>query len=164
YNQFNGFPCCASTELLGILRNEWGFKGYVVSDCWAISDYYTFQGFSKDAAEASAVSVKAGTDLNCGASYPHLREAVERGLISEKEIDVSVKRLFNARFKLGMFDSEKEVAFAQIPFSANTSKENNALALEAAQKSIILLKNENETLPLSKEIKNITVIGPNADN
>jgi beta-glucosidase len=164
YNQFNGFPCCASTELLGILRNEWGFKGYVVSDCWAISDYYTFQGFSKDAAEASAVSVKAGTDLNCGSSYPHLREAVERGLISEKEIDVSVKRLFNARFKLGMFDSEKEVAYAQIPFTANTSKENDALALEAAQKSIILLKNENETLPLSKEIKTIAVIGPNADN
>lgn len=164
YNQFNGFPCCASTELLGILRNEWGFKGYVVSDCWAISDYYTFQGFSKDAAEASAVSVKAGTDLNCGASYPHLREAVERGLISEKEIDVSVKRLFNARFKLGMFDSEKDVAYAQIPFSANTSKENDALALEAAQKSIILLKNENKSLPLSKEIKTIAVIGPNADN
>ncbi len=164
YNQFNGFPCCASTELLGILRNEWGFKGYVVSDCWAISDYYTFQGFSKDAAEASAVSVKAGTDLNCGASYPHLREAVKRGIITENEIDVSVKRLFNARFKLGMFDSEKEVAYAQIPFSANTSKENNALALEAAQKSIILLKNDNETLPLSKEIKTIAVIGPNADN
>ncbi len=164
YNQFNGFPCCASTELLGILRNEWGFKGYVVSDCWAISDYYTFQGFSKDAAEASAVSVKAGTDLNCGASYPHLREAVKRGIITENEIDVSVKRLFNARFKLGMFDSEKEVAYAQIPYSVNTSKENNALALEAAQKSIILLKNDNKTLPLSRDIKTVAVIGPNADN
>lgn len=164
YNQFNGFPCCASTELLGILRNEWGFKGYVVSDCWAISDYYTFQGFSKNAAEASAVSVKAGTDLNCGASYPHLKEAVEQGLITENEIDVSVKRLFKARFKLGMFDSEKEVKYAQIPFSANTSKENDALALEAAQKSIILLKNEKETLPLSKELKTLAVIGPNADN
>ena len=164
YNQFNGFPCCASTELLGILRNDWGFKGYVVSDCWAISDYYTFQGFSKNAAEASAVSVKAGTDLNCGASYPHLREAVKQGIITENEIDVSVKRLFTARFKLGMFDSEKEVAYAQIPFSVNTSKENDVLALEAAQKSIILLKNENEILPLSKETKTIAVIGPNADN
>ena len=164
YNQYNGYPCCASTELMDILRKEWGFKGYVVSDCWAISDFYTFQGFSKDAAEASAVSVKAGTDLNCGASYPHLIEAVKRGLIKEDEIDVSVKRLFTARFKLGMLDNEKQVAYAQIPYSVNCSEENRKLALEAAQKSIILLKNENETLPLSKGIKTIAVIGPNADN
>ncbi|HSH19918.1 MAG TPA: glycoside hydrolase family 3 C-terminal domain-containing protein, partial [Draconibacterium sp.] len=131
---------------------------------WAISDFYKFQGFSKDAAEASAVAVKAGTDLNCGNSYPHLKEAFKRGIITEDEIDVAVKRLFIARFKLGMFDSEKEVPYAQIPFSVNTSKENDLLALEAAQKSIVLLKNENETLPLSKSIKKIAVVGPNADN
>ncbi len=164
YNQFRDFPCCASPELFNILRNEWGFNGYVVSDCWAISDFYRFQDFSKDAAEASAAAVKAGTDLNCGSSYPHLKEAYERGIITEEEIDVAVKRLFTARFKLGMFDSEEEVAYAQIPFSVNASKEHDKLALEAAQKSIVLLKNENEILPLSKSIKRIAVVGPNADN
>jgi beta-glucosidase len=164
YNQFFGYPCCASPELFHILRNEWDFQGYVVSDCWAISDFYTFQNFSKDAAEASAVAVKAGTDLNCGNSYPHLDKAIERGLINENEIDVAVKRLFTARFKLGMFDNEKTVPYAQIPFSVNCSEANSKLALEAAQKSIVLLKNNKETLPLSKDIKTIAVIGPNADN
>jgi len=164
YNQFRDFPCCASPELFRILRTEWGFQGYVVSDCWAISDFFKFQNFSKDAAEASAVAVKAGTDLNCGNSYPHLKEAFERGIITEDELDVSVKRLFTARFKLGMFDSDKEVTYAQIPFSVNCSEANSKLALEAAQKSIVLLKNNKEILPLSKDIKTIAVIGPNADN
>ncbi|HYQ56355.1 MAG TPA: glycoside hydrolase family 3 C-terminal domain-containing protein [Draconibacterium sp.] len=164
YNQFRGFPCCASNELYGILRNEWGFDGYIVSDCWAISDFYTYQGFSEDAAEAAAVAVKAGTDLNCGSSYRHLTKAVERGLITEEEIDVAVKRLFIARFKLGMFDPEEDVAYAQIPFSVNTSKENDTLALEAARKSIVLLKNDNEILPVSKNIETLAIIGPNADN
>ena len=164
YNQFRGVPCCASDELIGILRNDWGFDGYIVSDCWAISDFYTFQDFSEDAAEAAAAAVKAGTDLNCGTSYHHLTEAVERGLITEDEIDVAVKRLFTARFKLGMFDPDEEVAYAQIPFSVNTSKENDELALEAARKSIVLLKNQGKTLPLSKDIKTLAVIGPNADN
>ncbi len=170
YNQFRDYPCCASPELENILRNEWGFKGYVVSDCWAVSDFYKFQGFSKDAAEAAAIAVKSGTDLNCGVSYPHLSAAVERGIITEDEIDVAVKRLFTARFKLGMFDSDEEVPYAQIPFSVNTSKENSDLSLEAAQKSIVLLKNarlpgqEKDILPLSKDIKTIAVIGPNADN
>ena len=164
YNQFRGYPCCASPDLFHILRNEWGFQGYVVSDCWAISDFYMFQTFSKDAAEASAAAVKAGTDLNCGVAYAHLPEAVKRGLISEDEIDVAVKRLFMARFKLGMFDSDKDVAYARIPFSVNTSKENANLALEAARKSIVLLKNKEQVLPLSKDIKTLAVIGPNADN
>ncbi|QIA08316.1 glycoside hydrolase family 3 protein [Draconibacterium halophilum] len=164
YNQFKGVPCCASNELYSILRNDWGFDGYIVSDCWAISDFYTFQDYSEDAAEASAVAVKAGTDLNCGNSYRHLIEAVERGLITEKEIDVAVKRLFKARFKLGMFDPKEDVAYAQIPFSVNTSAENNRLALEAARKSIVLLKNKDNTLPLSTDIKTLAVIGPNADN
>ena len=164
YNQFRGYPCCANPILENILRNEWGFKGYVVSDCWAVSDFYEFQGYSADAAEAAAIAVKNGTDLNCGASYPHLGEAVERGLIDEKQIDVSVKRLFTARFKLGMFDPDDMVPYAQIPFSVNCSKENDELALEAAQKSIILLKNGNDILPLAKNVGKIAVIGPNADN
>lgn len=164
YNQFRDYPCCANPELENILRSEWGFKGYVVSDCWAISDFYKFQGFSKDAAEAAAIAVKSGTDLNCGSSYPHLMEAYERGIIEEKDLDVAVKRLFTTRFKLGMFDSDEDVPYAQIPFSVNTSKENAALSLEAARKSIVLLKNETNILPLSKNIKKIAVIGPNADN
>ncbi len=104
YNQFRDYPCCANPELMHILRREWGFKGYVVSDCWAISDFYAFQDFSKDAAAAAAIAVKNGTDLNCGNSYPHLKEAYNKGLITEDELDVAVKRFFTARFKLGMFD------------------------------------------------------------
>lgn len=164
YNQFHGIPCCASPELLdNILRKEWGFKGYVVSDCWAISDFYTFQNYSKNAEEASAVAVKAGTDLNCGVSYSHLKNAYDQGLITEDELDVAVKRLFTARFKLGMFDGDKD-PYSRIPYAVNCSDENNQLALEAARKSIVLLKNENNILPLSKDIKTIAIIGPNADN
>ncbi|MBN2765151.1 MAG: glycoside hydrolase family 3 C-terminal domain-containing protein, partial [Paludibacteraceae bacterium] len=164
YNQFRNYPCCASPDLFHILRDEWGFKGYVVSDCGAISDFYAFQGFSKDAAEASAAAVKAGTDLNCGSSYKSLPESFKRGLISDDELDISVKRLFMARFKLGMFDPDSEVKYAQIPFSVNTSKANDELALEAAQKSIVLLNNKKGILPLSKDIRRLAVIGPNADN
>lgn len=171
YNQYKGDPCCANPFLLGeVLRKEWGFDGYVVSDCWAISDFYEFQKYSKDAAEASAAAVRAGTDLECGASYPALKEALKRGLISETDLDVSVKRLFTARFKLGMLDPAEKVAYANIPFSVITTGINSALAKEAALKSIVLLKNarlpgqDKNILPLSKKIKTLAVIGPNADN
>jgi beta-glucosidase len=163
YNQYKGLPCCAHPYFDGILRKEWGFSGYVVSDCWAVSDFFMFQDFSANAAEASAAAVKGGTDLNCGSSYPHLVTAVEQNLIEEKEIDVAVRRLMTARFKLGMFDPDEVVPYAQIPFSVNTSGEHAELALEAARKSIVMLKND-QTLPLSKEIKKLAVIGPNADN
>jgi beta-glucosidase len=164
YNQFRDHPACANPYLYRILREDWGFEGYIVSDCWAISDFFKFQGYSSDAAEASAVAVKVGTDLNCGNSYPHLGEAVKRGIISESDLDVSVSRLFEARFRLGMFDPVEKVSYAQIPFSVNTSDRHTTLAREAAQKSIVLLKNENNILPLSREVKTIAVIGPNADN
>jgi beta-glucosidase len=164
YNLFREKPCCANPYLFSILRGEWGFKGYVVSDCGAISDFYTHQKTAKDAAEAAAMAVKAGTELNCGNTYPHLIEAVKRGIITEEEISKAVSRLFLARFKLGMFDPDEKVPFSKIPYSANCSDENNYLAREAARKSIILLKNDRNTLPLSKELKKIAVIGPNADN
>ena len=164
YNQFREYPCCANPMLNKILRKDWGFKGYVVSDCWAISDFYNYQNFSEDAAAASAVAVKNGTDLNCGNSYPHLAEAIDKGLISEEVIDVAVKRLYMARFKLGMFDPEEIVPYAQIPVTVNTSGKHAQISLEAAQKSIVLLKNGNNVLPLSKNIKKLAVIGPNADN
>jgi len=164
YNQFRDHPACANPYLYQILRDDWGFEGYIVSDCWAINDFFKFQGYSKDAAEASAVAVIAGTDINCGNSYPHLGEALNRGLITESELDVAVKRLFTARFKLGMFDPEEKVAYARIPFSANCSDVHNSLAREAALKSIILLKNENNLLPLSPAIRTLAVVGPNAGN
>jgi beta-glucosidase len=164
YNMFRDYPCCANPILFGILRKEWGFKGYVVSDCGAISDFYKFTHFAKDPAEAAADAVKAGTDLECGVDYKNLGEAVKRGLLTEEDINVAVKRIFTARLKLGMFDPDEIVPYAQIPFFVNCSDYNNSLSRDAARKSIVLLKNEKNILPLSKEIKTIAVIGPNADN
>jgi beta-glucosidase len=164
YNQFRGHPACANDELYGILRNEWGFEGYIVSDCWAVSDFYTFQGYAKDPAEAAAQAVRAGTDLECGVDYSHLMESFRRGLITEAEIDRAVKRIMTARFRLGMFDPDSIVEYAQIPYTANCSDYNRSLAREAARESIVLLKNENNILPLQNDIKTIAVIGPNADN
>ncbi|HPM88187.1 MAG TPA: glycoside hydrolase family 3 C-terminal domain-containing protein [Bacteroidales bacterium] len=165
YNMFRDFPCCANPILYGILRDEWGFKGYIVSDCGAINDFHRFTKFAKDAAEASAQAVKAGTDLECGSDYKNLMTAYERGLLTETDIDVAVKRIFTARFKLGMFDPDDMVPYARIPYFVNCSDYNNTLARKAAQKSIVLLKNQNSVLPLDKEkIKTIAVIGPNADN
>ena len=164
YNRTNGEPCCANTHLLGdTLRGEWGFNGYVVSDCGAIDDIYKRHNFLKTAEEASALAVKRGTDLECGESYKALVNAVKQGLISEAEIDRAVKRLFDARFRLGMFDPPETVPYSKIPFSANDSPEHRQLALDAARESIVLLKNENNTLPLRKNLKSIAVIGPNAD-
>jgi len=164
YNMFRDYPCCANPILYGILRNEWGFKGYIVSDCWAISDFYKFTHFAKDADEAAAQAVKAGTDLECGVDYKNLVEAVNRGLLTEADIDVAVKRIFTARLKLGMFDPDEMVPYAQIPFFVNCSDYNNSLARQAERESVVLLKNDKNILPLSKNIKTIAVIGPNADN
>jgi beta-glucosidase len=164
YNRFRDYPCCANPVLYKILRDDWGFEGYIVSDCWAVSDFWQSHGFSKDAAEAAAAAVKAGTDLECGVDYANLLTAVKRGIISENDIDLSVRRLFTTRFKLGMFDPDDKVPYAKIPFSVNCSDKNNSLARKAAQESIILLKNADNILPLSKETKTIAVIGPNADN
>ena len=163
YNRLHGQACCASTELSGILRNEWGFKGYVVSDCWAISDIWQSHKVAKDEAEAAALAVKQGTDLECGDTYKALPEAVKRGLLTEKDIDVSVGRLMTARMKLGMFDPDEKVAYAQIPFSVNDNPAHDYLARVAARESIVLLKNSNKTLPLKKTFSRIAVIGPNAD-
>jgi beta-glucosidase len=164
YNMFRDYPCCANPILFNILRNEWGFKGYVVSDCGAISDFHSFMKFSKDAAEASAQAVKAGTDLECGSDYRRLTTAVERGILTEADIEVSLKRVLTARFKLGMFDPDELVPYSQIPYFVNCSDFNNSLSRQAARESIVLLKNEANILPLKKEIKSIAVIGPNADN
>jgi len=171
YNRTNGEPCCASPTLLDrILRKEWGFGGpsgleaYVVSDCGAIRDIHAHHKVVETAAEAAALAVNAGCDLNCGAAYPALLDAVEQGLISEDAIDRAVRRLFTARFRLGMFDPPEQVEYAQIPYEVNDSSQHRALALQAARESIVLLKNERGLLPLRKDLESIAIIGPNADD
>jgi len=163
YNRTNGEPACANKRLFEILRREWRFGEHVVSDCAAIEDIWKHHRFVKTEAEASAIAVKSGTDLTCGREYKTLVQAVRDGLISEAEIDVAVKRLMVARFRLGMFDPPELVKYAQIPYSANDTPAHRALSLEAAHKSIVLLKNADGTLPLKKDIGTIAVIGPNAD-
>lgn len=163
YNRFRGDACCGSSFLIQkILRDEWGFKGLMVSDCWAVPDMYNYHKIVGSAKEASAIAVQAGTDLECGNAYPSLEDAVKQGLISETELDISVKRVFEARFRLGMFDPPEMVPFSNL--IKYDTPENKALALEAARKSIILLKNENNILPLKKDIKRIAVLGPNAND
>jgi len=164
YNRLYGEACCSSNRLLTtILRKEWGFNGYVVSDCGAIDDIYKHHKIVATPDEAGALAVKAGCDLECATTYEHLKEAVAKKIITEKEIDVAVKRLFTARFKLGMFDPPEMVKYTKIPYSVVDTKEHQVLALEAARKSIVLLKNENDLLPLKKNIRTLAVIGPNAD-
>jgi beta-glucosidase len=166
YNAFRTQPCCASDILMNdILRNQWGFDGYVTSDCWAIDDFFKNHKTHPDAASASADAVFHGTDIDCGTdAYKALVDAVKQGKITEAQIDVSVKRLFMVRFQLGMFDPVSMVKYAQTPDSVLESKEHAAHALKMAQQSIVLLKNEKQTLPLSKTLKKIVVLGPNADN
>ncbi len=168
YNAYAGKPCCGNKDLSDLMRNDWGFKGYIVSDCWAVRDFYdtnvkTHQVVA-DKKEASAMAVKAGTDLNCGNSYPALIEAVKSGLITEAELDVSLERLIVARLKLGLFAPEGAVKYANISYDVVGSEKHRLLTLEAARKSMVLLKNEKNTLPLSKDLKNIAVIGSSADD
>lgn len=164
YNRTNGEPCCINKKLMvDILRGEWGFDGYVVSDCGAVYDIWHGHKFVPTEADASALAVKAGTDLTCGTEYASLVQAVKNGLITEAEIDTSLKRLMTARFRLGMFDPPEMVPYARIPFSQNDTPEHHQLALKTARESIVLLKNANRTLPLKKDLKSIAVIGPNAD-
>ena len=166
YNRVNGEPACASEELMeNILRDEWKFDGHYVSDCGAIEDIYLRHKVQDSPEEAAAMAVNKGCDLNCGRVYESMKIAVEKGLLTEETIDKSVKRLMKTRFKLGMFDPEEEVPFNEIPFEANDSKENRELARETARQSIVMLKNQNDILPLNKEeLDSVAVIGPNADS
>ncbi|MEN3323190.1 glycoside hydrolase family 3 C-terminal domain-containing protein [Mariniflexile soesokkakense] len=164
YNRVNNKAASASDELYDILRNKWGFKGYVVSDCGAIADIWKTHKLTNDAASASALALKAGCDLNCGSSYKFLNDAIKEGLISENDLDISLKRLFLARMKLGMLDGDLKTPYSETPFSVNDNSAHSNLSRKAAQESIVLLKNENQLLPLSKDIKTVAVIGPNADN
>ena len=166
YNRVDGESASASWMLLNdILRKQWGFEGYVVSDCGAINDIYENHKIVDTQEQAAALGIRRGCDLNCGSVYQRaLKTAVSQGLIGVKEIDLSVYRLMLARMKLGMFDPIELVPYAQIPFEINNKKAHDDLALKMAHKSMTLLKNEG-ILPLNKNlIKKIAVIGPNADN
>jgi beta-glucosidase len=165
YNSVDGAPACSNPPLLEqILRKQWGFSGYVVSDCGAIGDIYLHHKFAPTAELGVSKAVQAGTDLNCGVEYEALLPAVKQGAVKISEIDQALRRLLTARFRLGMFDPPAMVKYAQIPLSVNDSPAHRQLALEAARKSIVLLKNENHALPLAKSIKTIAVIGPDADD
>ena len=175
YNRVNGEPCCSSEYLLNeILRKQWKFKGHVVSDWGAIKDIFRDHKVVGTGAEAAAMAINAGCDLFCSVGiftkkrkrirWDWIRNAVETGLLSEKVIDKALYRLFKARFLLGMFDPPEIVPYTDIPYEINDCEEHRNLALEAAKKSIVLLKNEGDLLPLNKNLKKIAVIGPTADN
>jgi beta-glucosidase len=166
YNRVRGEACCGSNLLLNsILRDEWDFHGYVVSDCGAISDFFREDAHEivNDPEEAAALAFRTGTDLNCGSISPYLSQAVERGLITEEEIDINLKRLFMARFRLGLFDPDQNVSYASIPYSEVRSQKNLQKSLQASRESVVLLKNDN-ILPLNKDLEQVAVIGPLADD
>lgn len=162
YNRTNGEPCCASKTLIGdILRDKWGFEGHFTSDCWAIRDFHENHHVTLDAKESAAVALKNGCDVNCGNTYLHLMAAYEKGLVTEEEITTAAERLMTSRFLLGLFDGSE---YDKIPYEMVECKEHIELAIDAARKSVVLLKN-NGILPLRKEqLKTVGVVGPNADS
>ncbi len=165
YNRYENNACCGSDPLLkDILRDRWGFDGHIVSDCGAIEDIFMNHKIVKTAPEAAAVAIKSGTDVRCGWGEPALKDAVKQGLVSEAEINTALRRLLNTRFKLGMFDPPEMVSYAKTPYEKNNAPDHGRLALETARQAIVLLKNANSILPLSKELKKVAVIGPNADD
>ena len=165
YNRFEGQPCCGNDLLMtDILRNKWNFKGYVTSDCGAIEDFYRNHKTHANAADAAADAVLHGTDLECGEAYHSLMDAIKNKSIAEKDIDISVKRLFMIRFRLGMFDHATKGPFDAIPISNLESKSHQQHALKMSRESMVLLKNNNGLLPLSEKIIRIAIIGPNANN
>lgn len=166
YQRLDDEPCCGSTRLLGqILRQDWGFKYLVVSDCGAITDFYRTHHSSSDATHASAKAVLAGTDVECaGYAFDKIPDAVAHGLVKEKDIDVSVVRLMTQRFELGEMDKDELVPWTKIPLSVVNSPEHQKLALDMAHETMTLLQNNNNVLPLSKNIGKVAVVGPNADD
>lgn len=166
YNRTNGVPCCGSKQLLiDILRDEWGFEGHVVSDCWAIKDFHENHRVTKDAVESVAMAMNNGCDLNCGNLFYLLLDAVQKGMVNEKRLREAVTNLFATRIKLGVLDQKEETPYDQISYSVVDSPAMRQLNQKAAQKCICLLKNEKNLLPLDKnKLKTVGVIGPNADS
>lgn len=166
YNRLNGEPCCGSKTLLtDILRHEWGFTGYVTSDCWAIRDFNEAHKVTDSIEQSSALAVKSGCDLNCGCAFASLVKGYRSGLITEEDINRAVYRLMLIRMRLGMFDEPSHVRFTSIPYEKNDCSEHRDFALEVSKKSLVLLHNRNKLLPLDRQkIHSIAVIGPNADS
>ena len=164
YNRTNGEPCCGSPSLQKILRGDWGFQGYFVSDCWAIKDFHTGHMVTDGPVESVALAVNNGCDLNCGDLYVYLEQAVAEGKLSEEKIDESLTRLYVTRMRLGMFDAEDQVPYNKVGYDVVDSAEMKALNLKVADSIMTLLKNDG-TLPLDKsKLHTVGVIGPNADN
>ncbi|MDR2447164.1 MAG: glycoside hydrolase family 3 C-terminal domain-containing protein [Treponema sp.] len=167
YNRTLGEPCCGSFFLLKeILRDAWRFKGHVVSDCWAIRDFHEHHKITKTSEESAALALKAGCDLNCGCTYPDLVVSYQKGLATEEQINAALERVLRARFKLGMFDEPKDDPYAALDGAIINCEKHQKLALKAAKRSIVLLKNDNNLLPLKDDgsIRKILVMGPAAAN
>ncbi|MCL2721264.1 MAG: glycoside hydrolase family 3 C-terminal domain-containing protein [Treponema sp.] len=165
YNRTLDEPCCASNFLLKeILRGKWNFKGHVVSDCWAIKDFHEYHKVTKSSEESAAMALNAGCDLNCGCTYPFLTVAHKQGLVTEDTINTSLERLLRTRFKLGMFDPPNKSKYGKLNRKIINCEKHRKLVLKAAQKSIVLLKNDNNILPLDSSPKKIAVTGPGAAN
>ena len=163
YNRTNGKPCCAHPYLMtDVLRKQWKFDGYYVSDCWAIVDFYEGHQVVETPEQAAAMALNAGTNLNCGSTYPHLAKAIEQGLTDEATVDRNLRQLFKTRFRLGMFDPAGSTPWDELGAETIRSAEHVALAREAAAKSVVLLKNDNKLLPLDKGVNSIYVTGPTA--
>lgn len=161
YTCLNGLPTCAHKEMMDdVLRKEWGFEGYYVSDCWAIRDIHEGHGITNTAEESAAMALKAGCDLNCGVTYLHLLKAYKKGLVTEEEIRTAAERIFTTRYLLGMFEPTE---YDKIPYEMVECKEHLEIADQLTRESIVLLKNDG-LLPLSKEYKTVGVIGPNANS
>ncbi|PIE34703.1 glycosyl hydrolase [candidate division KSB3 bacterium] len=165
YNRTLGEPCCGSQLLLvDILREAWNFKGYVVSDCWAVRDFHEHHNVTSSPEESVALAVNKGCDVNCGCTYEFLVKAVEEGLLDESTVDKSLTRLFTTRFKLGMFDPQDDVPYSKIPLDVVNCESHRTLAREAAVKSMVLLKNENNLLPIEPGNKKLLLIGPDSSS
>ena len=168
YQRLDDEPCCGNNRLLQtILRDQWGFKYLVVSDCGAVTDFFTSHKVSSDATHASSKAVLAGTDVECvweGYAFANLPDAVEKGLIKEAEINEHLMRVLEGRFDLGEMDDDAIVPWTKIPMSVVNNDEHRNLALTMSREAMTLLQNKNNVLPLNKSTKKIAVIGPNADN
>lgn len=165
YNRTNGEACCASPYLMtDVLRKDWKFDGYFVSDCGAVEDIYRFHKLVETPEEAAAMAIKSGMNVNCGTTFKHLDKAIKKGLVTEDDLNEALKQLLKTRFRLGMFDPADEVPFSKIGSEVVGCKKHVDLALEAAQKSIVLVKNKNNVLPLKKDMRTLFVTGPQAAN
>ena len=166
YHRYESIPCCSNERLLvDILREKWGYESIILTDCDAINNYYTKgqHETQPDAKHASADAILHGTDLECGISFIALKDALKEGMVKESDIDEHLRRVLTGRFELGMFDPAEMLPWADLGPETISSEANDRLAVQSARESMVLLKNDG-VLPLSKEMKKLLVVGPNADN